>query len=127
VTDKVVDASAIAAMLFDETTADKVAASLHGHRLFAPALFYTEFANVFLKKARANPAMRDVFLAAFDRLDQMAITLVDVDVRAALALAEHHKLSTYDASYLWLARELGMELVTLDERLKKAYQAQWSL
>ena len=122
-TDKVVDASAVAALLFDETTADKIATSLHGHRLFAPALLYTEFANVFLKKARANPAMRDVFLATFDRLDQMAITLVDVDVRAALALAEHHKLSAYDASYLWLACELDMELVILDKRLGKAYSA----
>jgi predicted nucleic acid-binding protein len=120
VTDKVVDASAVAALLFDETTADKVAASLHDHRLFAPALFYTEFANVFLKKVRANPAMRDVFLAAFDRLDQMAITLVDVDVRAALTLAERHKLSACDASYLWLAHELEIELVTLDQRLQKA-------
>jgi len=120
VTDKVVDASAIAAMLFDETTADKIAARLHGHRLFAPALLYTEFANTFLKKVRANSAKRDVFFAAFDRLDRMAITLVDVDVRAALALAEHHKLSAYDASYLWLASELGVELVTLDEKLEKA-------
>jgi predicted nucleic acid-binding protein len=30
------------------------------------------------------------------------------------------KLSLYDASYLWLARALDAELVTLDERLVRA-------
>ncbi len=122
-TDKVVDASAIAALLFDESTAEKVAALLHGHRLFAPALLYTEFANVSLKKTRANPAKRDTFFAAIDRLDLMAINLAEVDIRAVVSLAERHKLTAYDASYLWLARELGVELVTLDERLEKAFAA----
>jgi predicted nucleic acid-binding protein len=121
VTDKVVDASAIAALLFDETTADEVAATLHGHRLSAPSLLYIEIANVFLKKTRANPDKRDIFLAALDKLEQMAINLVEVDIHPVLALAEHHKLSAYDACYLWLARELGVELVTLDWDLDKAF------
>ena len=29
-------------------------------------------------------------------------------------------LTTYDASYLWLARDLGVELVTLDRQLAEA-------
>jgi predicted nucleic acid-binding protein len=32
-------------------------------------------------------------------------------------------LSAYDASYLWLARRLGAELVTLDKQLAKAEAA----
>lgn len=122
-TDKVVDTSALAALLFDETTADAISARLEDHRLLAPVLLYTEFANVCVKKSRANPAMRDIFLAAIDRLDDMAIQLVDADIRAVIGLAERHRLSAYDASYLWLAREIGAELVTLDKRLERAATA----
>jgi predicted nucleic acid-binding protein len=45
---------------------------------------------------------------------------VDVDYLGALALAEATGLKAYDASYLWLARELAAELVTLDRRLAAA-------
>jgi len=48
----------------------------------------------------------------------LGIAMVDVDHRDALALAERTGLTAYDASYLWLARTLGAELVTLDRRLK---------
>ncbi len=43
-----------------------------------------------------------------------------VDLKAAVVLAEQTKLSLYDASYLWLARALDAELVTLDEKLARA-------
>ncbi len=64
----VVDASALAALLFGETGAEAVAARLDG----------------------------------------------------ALEVAAATGPTAYDASYLWLARQLGAELVTLDRELAKA-------
>lgn len=43
-----------------------------------------------------------------------------MDFADAIQLAETTRLSLYDASYLWLARHLDVELVTLDEKLQKA-------
>ncbi len=37
-----------------------------------------------------------------------------------LDLATETGLTAYDASYLWLARQLGAELVTLDQQLARA-------
>ncbi len=37
-----------------------------------------------------------------------------------LDMAEAASLTAYDASYLWIARTLGCELVTLDRRLAAA-------
>ena len=48
---------------------------------------------------------------------------VAVDHDGALKLAVTTGLTAYDASYLWLARKLGAELVTLDKQLAKAEAA----
>jgi len=57
---------------------------------------------------------------AFRLWPAMEIKEIDVDSDEIVALAEHTKLTVYDAAYLWLARKLATELVTLDKELAKA-------
>jgi predicted nucleic acid-binding protein len=120
VTDKVVDASAIVALLFNELTSDEILPRLRHGTLRAPALIEFEVANACLKKIRAAPAERQALLEAFSLLDALSISLETVNLAAAIILAEQTKLSLYDASYLWLARALGADLVTLDDKLARA-------
>jgi predicted nucleic acid-binding protein len=56
-------------------------------------------------------------LAAFHLRHRLSVETVAVDHPATLDLAEAMGLTVYDASYLWLARALGGELVTLDRKL----------
>ena len=120
---KVADASALAALLFGEPAAEEVARQLERCTLFAPTLLGIEIASVCLKKTRRHPAHRDALLTAFGLLSQMEIARVKVDLPAVLRLAEQTRLSVYDASYLWLARRLDAELVTLDKPLGRAAAA----
>jgi predicted nucleic acid-binding protein len=120
VTDKVVDASAIVALLFDELTRDEVVARLRGFSLRAPSLLGFEVASACLKKMRAAPGERDALLRAFSLFDRLSIAPEAIDLAAAIISAERTRLSIYDASYLWLADILGAELVTLDNRLARA-------
>lgn len=117
---KIVDTSALGAVLFAEPAGARIAARLRNARLVAPALLGYELASVCLKKVRANPQQRSDFLIAFARWNQMGIELADVDHSGVLGVAEESGLTTYDASYLWLAERLGAELVTLDRRLARA-------
>jgi predicted nucleic acid-binding protein len=117
---KVVDSSALAALLFGEPDGERVAPRLEGATLAAPALMPFEIANVCLNKIRRRPEQRDSLIAGFSLLAHMGIEIVDVDHAAALALAERTNLTAYDASYLWLARALDADLVTLDRRLEAA-------
>jgi predicted nucleic acid-binding protein len=117
---KVVDASALAALLFGEPEADAVAAQLGDARLVAPALLGFELANVCLIKARRHPGQRAALMAAFRLRDQLGVEEVAVDHDGALALAATTGLTAYDASYLWLTRQLGADLVTLDQQLATA-------
>jgi predicted nucleic acid-binding protein len=120
VTDKVVDASAIVALLFDELTRDSVVERLRGGSLHAPSLLVFEVANACLKKIRAAPSEREALLEAFSLLNEVSIALEPVNLREAITLAERTSLSVYDASYLVLALTLGSELVTLDAKLARA-------
>jgi predicted nucleic acid-binding protein len=117
---KVVDASALAAILFAEPEADAIAERLTGVRLAAPSLLHYELANVCLTKIRRQPSHREALRAAFRLAQRLKVETVAVDYTAVLDLAEATGLTAYDASYLWLARSLGGELVTLDRKLAAA-------
>lgn len=119
-TDKVVDASAVDALLFNELTREEVARRLRGSSLRAPSLLEFEAASACLKKICAAPGERQALLEALSLLDELSISLETVDLREAIALAEQTNLSLYDAAYLWLARALGVELVMLDDKLARA-------
>ena len=119
-TDKVVDASAIVALLFNELTREEIVLRLRDATLHAPSLIGFEVANACLKKIRAAPAERQALFEAFSLFEALSISLVTVDLDAAIVLAERTKLSLYDASYLWLAHARGAELVTLDDQLAHA-------
>jgi predicted nucleic acid-binding protein len=114
---KVVDASALAALLFGEPEGEAVAAQLSEARLIAPVLLGFELANVCLIKTRRHAAQRNALMAAFRLRGRLGIEEVAVDHDGVLELAESTGLTAYDASYLWLARQLGAELVTLDRQL----------
>ncbi len=117
---KVVDASALAALLFAEPEAEIIAERLEGARLVAPSLLDFELANVCLTKIRRQPNQREALRTAFRLAHRLRVEAVAVDHAASLDLAEATGLTAYDASYLWLARALGAELVTLDRKLMAA-------
>lgn len=117
---KVVDASALAALLFGEPAAEAVAGQLGDARLMASALLGFELANVCIVKSRRHPEQRVALITAFRVRDQFAVEEITVDHDGMLALAAATGLTTYDASYLWLTRQLGADLVTLDQQLARA-------
>jgi predicted nucleic acid-binding protein len=117
---KVVDASALAALIFAEPEAKNIATRLESARLAAPSLLDFELANVCLTKIRRQPGDRDALRAAFHLAHRLRVETVAVEHTAIVDLAEATGRTAYDASYLWLARALDAELVTLDRKLAAA-------
>ena len=117
---RVVDASALGAVVFGEPKAEEIARVLGGSPLAAPALIWFGMASICLRKIKAHPAQRDQILRAFLMAGKLSIEIVEVDHSAVVNLAEETGLTTYDASYLWLARRLKGELITLDGKLQRA-------
>jgi predicted nucleic acid-binding protein len=118
----VVDASALAAIAFNEPLAGDVVRRLANRELVAPRLLAYELTNTAWRKTRKYPQQAAAIRAGLDRTlaDDFAIVWSDVEPAAVLDLALEMNLTAYDASYLWLARHLQAELVTLDAELADA-------
>lgn len=117
---KVVDASALGALVFGEPGAATVAKQLSKSTLVAPQLLWFELASIAFKKAAKHPGRVEQIRTAFRMAGGLAIEILSVDHLEVIDLAAQARLTTYDASYFWLARKTGGELVTLDKRLLKA-------
>lgn len=116
----VVDTSALAALVFAETGFESVARQLEGQVMHAPTLIDYELASVALKKLRRVPANAAAVLAALETARQVPLARIQPDMVQVVALAVATNLTPYDASYLWVAKTLGLKLVTLDRALAEA-------
>ena len=116
----VVDASAVAAVLFDEPEAAPVVASVAGE-LTAPTLLRYELASVCTTKLIRHPAQARQIDSRWRLLGQLAIRYVEPEWEELPQLARRWALSAYDAAYLQLALKFGARLITLDARLAAAW------
>lgn len=118
----VVDASAIAAVIYGEPEGNTIREHVRGETMLAPQLIDYEIANASLRKIRKSPEQAEEILALLAGLPAFAVTRLPVPAGDVAALALSTGLSAYDASYLWLALERDAELVTLDNRLARINQ-----
>ena len=122
---KVIDASSLAALAFAEADAQRVIDAIDEQELAAPFLLPFELANVARQKMRLRPDAVDILGEQFRDALELPVSLMDVDHIEVVAMASVFGLTAHDASYLWLARALGAELVTLDKKLARAAR-RWS-
>ena len=116
----VVDASALAAIVFGDENAEAVLDLIEGEELHAPSHFLLEMANATLVRCRRSPSNAAVLVESLTRVLSRPLTLHTVPALDVLTLALRTGLTAYDAGYLWLARSLGADLVTLDKQLVAA-------
>ncbi|MGH8225195.1 MAG: type II toxin-antitoxin system VapC family toxin [Gammaproteobacteria bacterium] len=116
----VIDASAVAAVLFDEPEAAPILASISG-ALIAPGLIRYELASVCTTKCIRHPTRAEEIETRYGLLDKLALDLYEPDWKHLPALARRWALSAYDAAYLQLALSRKAPLITLDARLAHAY------
>lgn len=117
---RVVDASVLAAVAFQEPRFAEAVALLECAELHAPTLLAYELTSVARKKALLYPDLaREIGDSLEDAL-HTAIIWAEVDHRAVLALALDSGLTTCAATYLHLARALDAPLATFDEALLRA-------
>jgi predicted nucleic acid-binding protein len=115
--DLVADASAFLAVVLNEAARDSIIQSTAGRGIVAPEILPYEIGNALVvvrKKGRLTD--REV-LQAFDRVQQIAVTLLPVTIPAAVKLAMQFGIYAYDAYYLQCCIENRLPLLSLDARM----------
>lgn len=120
--DIVIDASSLAAVVFEEPEGEAVLAHCRGFRLLAPSLVDYEMANICLMKSRRFPELAEKLAMQFDAYCRLDLKRCETDIGAVRSLAEKSRLTAYDAAYLWLAVKNGCPLSTLDKALDAAWR-----
>lgn len=89
--------------------------------IHVPPLFWLEIANVFLHRERRKLMRSEETDFLLSGLKQTSIITYAVDdLKLIATLARDYQLTSYDASYLALAKQQECLLATLDKNLKKA-------
>ena len=116
---RVVDASVLGALFFREERYQEAVRLASGNDWLAPTLLRYEMANIAVKKISDAPQQRETLVASLQRFLRLNIDFREVDCRQVVELATLTGLTAYDASYLFVARELGMPLLTFDAQLAR--------
>jgi predicted nucleic acid-binding protein len=127
----VLDSSIALAWIYANESTDAILRLFDDVRIrgaWVPGLWRWEIANVLQLNAgrgRHSADFRD------DALSSLALLPIQVDAEAdrqawsaALRLAERHRLTVYDASYLEIASRRKIPLATLDRELRAAANAE---
>lgn len=115
---KVVDASVLGAVAFNEPEKAEALRLIGDAELYAPSLLAYELTSIARKKVIRHPEARGPLASALRDALSANLHWVEVDHNEALDLSVELGLSSYDAAYLWLARRLNAPLVTFDARLR---------
>lgn len=117
---KVADASVLGAIAFREERGSEALTLLGGGPLYEPPLLTYELASIARKKHRNGLGQVDDLAKLLVAALATEIHWVEIDSAEVLRLAVETGLTTYDASYLHVARVMDLPLVTFDERLARA-------
>lgn len=118
----VVDTSVLIAVLTGEPTRDRLIARTQGSELLAPGSVHWEIGNAFSALLKRRRLKLSEVQAALTAYGQIPIRFVEVELAAALELADRFGLYAYDAYLMACARRQRAPLLTLDARLGRAAQ-----
>ena len=115
----VIDTSALLAVLLDEPEREKLIVETEGYDLIAPNSLHWEIGNALsamFKKKRIN--LKQAY-SVLNSYSQIPIEFCEVNLFRALEISKTLNIYAYDAYILECARNHKVELITLDDLLKK--------
>lgn len=119
----VIDTSALLAVLLGETERPNILKATVGAELIAPASISWEVGNALTALFKKRLIDLPKALKVLEGFGAVPIQRVEVDLSAAVSLAESLRIYAYDAYFLEVARSLGCPLLTVDGGLRTAAKA----
>lgn len=118
--DVVIDASAIIAVIADEPERKRIVEVTVGSSLLAPSSVHWEIGNAFSAMLRRGRITLEQAQRAIGVYYQIPVRLVDPELLDALEIAAQHGIYAYDAYLIACAEKYRLPLLTLDRGLAAA-------
>lgn len=112
---RVVDATAVSAVLFGEPSADQIVEKLDDAVLVAPTVLEAHLCEICLQKMHDGEVSHERYLQAMSLLQVLELQIVKQDPAEIVRFAAENNISINEAYYQRLAYAFKAELVSLDE------------
>ncbi|MDR0300895.1 MAG: type II toxin-antitoxin system VapC family toxin [Treponema sp.] len=116
----ILDASAIMAVILNESNRDTVITLTENAVILSPEVISFEIGNALINLFRKRKITEEELLAAYRNYTTIPIESIKIDIEKALKIACKYKIYAYDAYYLEAAHRLKLPLITFDNSMKKA-------
>jgi predicted nucleic acid-binding protein len=113
------DASAIMAIILNESNRDKVIRLTKNTVLSSPEIISFEIGNALINLYKKNKITEYALTEAYKSYVSIPFRSIKVDIQKALKIACKYKIYAYDAYYLEIAHRLNLPLLTFDESMRK--------
>ena len=115
----ILDASAIMAIILNESYRYNVIKLTENAMLLSPEVVSFEIGNALINLFKRGRISKEELLEAYKNYSLIPLRLVNVDVQKALKIACEHNILACDAYYLEAAFRLKLPLITFDQSMKR--------
>jgi len=118
----VIDASlAMAFLMSDEVVDEEIERAITDNeiKMYVPPVFESELFNGILTAYRRDRLTWRESILTISTYERLLVEEKRIDLTEVMKLARKHGLTFYDASYVWLARKLKVELLTGDKKMRE--------
>ena len=113
----VVDTSAVIAVVAGEAEKPRLIELTKDAIIVAPPSIDWEIGNAFSAMLKRGRIELDQAIEAIEVYQEIAIEIVEIDLKEAIRLAGKHKIYAYDAYIIQCAKEYDLPLISLDKNL----------
>jgi predicted nucleic acid-binding protein len=113
----VVDTSAVIAVVVGEAAKPQLIELTKDAIIVAPPSIDWEIGNAFSAMLKRGRLELEQAIAAIEVYQEIAIEIVEIDLKEAVRLAGKHKIYAYDAYIIQCAKEYDLPLISLDGNL----------
>ena len=117
--DVLLDASAIMAIILNESNRDKVIKITENALLLSPEIISFEIGNALINLNRKQKISEEELLGAYKKYTSIPLRIMRINIEKSLRIAYKFHIYAYDAYYLEIASRLRLPLITFDEQMKR--------
>ena len=115
----VADTNVLLAVALDEPEKSLLVRATQGAELISPNVLHFEIGNALSALVKKKSIHAAQAMEAWDVIGKIRISLLEVEIRAALALAVEENIYAYDGYFLQCSIQSGCALLTLDQRMRR--------